>query len=638
MSRRLELVVPLASLLLGTAACDAGLDATEAAPGDETADLAAEAAPGASADVLATAAVIPDREPVEHGDGAHDDAHDHAHAGFAAGAPGRAARAALCVAPRFDVGAERLASPVASFPTFESPRCAFNSSSGCGLATFDAAAAEAFLDGLKARLPMYLPYTRSDVALGQGWIYNSGGSHRGQDYSRTDAISEGEDPTFEVRAVAPGVVRVITYSAGGGNTVGIEHTAPDGSKYYTYYMHLRDGRANDVSLALTHPSIVSAVADGDDRCTRYQAYATDFDDHPSWGTDAQTIAVEVGDVVQAGDFIAWAGNTGCGGAGAGLEADGSPKSHKGNVHLHTYWGVAHPSKPGVAVQFDPYGVYEEASTGCYDLLKVTAFRRFIAPFYPTFHGVSKSLVDFYFHYYPGMGRGLRTWHLDDDAQGQVRVVGSFQTGVGAFLAKGWQTWDAYQDDFAAFSSAGWRPREVTVAIDAQGARRVSSLWQPLEAGESFVSLTANLRASWPATFAAWGDAGRRVYNHFGYRYNGVDYHAVGGTSDWDGGYKIFTDRTSAEMDAKLDEQVALGWVPESLTVNEYGATRLLSGIFRKKPGCWKARWGLTPAAYQDYVSAQSAAGYRLVKAQSYADVTRYLVLLTRSAPANGVCP
>ena len=126
----------------------------------------------------------------------------------------------------------------------------------------------------------------------------------------------------------------------------------------TMYMHLRDGKTKDRASAL-------ALTSTSGSCTKYKAFATNFPNHVSWGTDDHVLEVAVGDTVFTGQRIGWAGNTGCGGAAAGLkdpadledgELPGQPKNWKGNVHLHTYWAVPHPTQADTWVYVDPYGV------------------------------------------------------------------------------------------------------------------------------------------------------------------------------------------------------------------------------------------------------------------------------------------
>lgn len=66
-----------------------------------------------------------------------------------------------------------------------------------------------------------------------------------------------------------------------------------------------------------------------------------------WGTDSETIPNLLGQTVTAGQFLAWAGNTGPG----GKRGAGGP-----NTHLHIFFARRDPSN-NEWYFFDPYGIY-----------------------------------------------------------------------------------------------------------------------------------------------------------------------------------------------------------------------------------------------------------------------------------------
>lgn len=128
------------------------------------------------------------------------------------------------------------------------------------------------------------PFTHTDVVLNGGWLYNSGSSHRGLDYSRSN-VPAGADPTFAVRAMADGIVRKVIplnpNSPRGGNVVIIEHTVPGKPSTFSLYFHLRNGKTADRAAVQT----VAAT------CPGYAIWATLNPNHVTWGTDAQAIMV-----------------------------------------------------------------------------------------------------------------------------------------------------------------------------------------------------------------------------------------------------------------------------------------------------------------------------------------------------------
>lgn len=153
----------------------------------------------------------------------------------------RQAVAATCVTPLELVGTEDLNYTTNGYPgvRFRPPSTAYAS---------DAAAALSFLTNAKPVQMTSEPFTHPDVVLNGGWLYNSGSSHRGLEYSRS-SVPAGADPTFAVRAMADGIVRKVIplnpNSPRGGNVVIIEHTVPSKPSTFSLYMHLRNGKTAD---------------------------------------------------------------------------------------------------------------------------------------------------------------------------------------------------------------------------------------------------------------------------------------------------------------------------------------------------------------------------------------------------------
>jgi hypothetical protein len=490
--------------------------------------------------------------------------------------------------------------------------------------------AEQFLRKVYAAQPFFLPFTDPDVRLGHGWYYSSdGGLHRACDYSRS-GVEQDEDPTFMVTSCASGVVQAAFWDHNSGNTVAVEHTAPGGQKVMILYMHLRNGRSNDVANAKSSTST-------DDKYVKYRAFATDYPEHLSWGTESQLLKVEASDTVGVHTEIGFAGNTGAGGAGSGLNEDGSPKNWKGNVHLHVYFAVPHPTVTDTWVWVDPYGVYERVDTGCYDLLQETRFSRLYAPFYPTFHGVPYEVVSYYFGYYVEMGRKLRTINVHRKGE-KLLVSGSFQTGIpGDWKAHGYMTGTQFQEKADLYWAAGLVPRETTVEKTLGGSPRYTAIWREVEAGESLEHRGALTDPEWVDTWEerVVGDEWR-LEDYFGYSAGGTDYQSVLVTSVEGRPFLFSGNKTSSELDTLIDEYKADGFLPVSFSISDFAGGRRYSGIFRDLPGCWKLLWGSTPSQYQGLVSDQVSKGYRVWKVQGYADSTRYGVIF--HADPGGPCP
>lgn len=518
--------------------------------------------------------------------------------------------APTCVTPDYYVEAGDRVFSGWSSQTFQAPKNAF--------ATKDEA--EAFLLKVHAEQPFFLPFTHPDVRLGHGWYYNSGGLHRACDYSRT-GVEENEDPTFVVTSAGNGVVVATDWDGNGGNYVAVESTAPGGQKVMFVYLHLRDGKTHDIAKAK------SSTSDSE-KYVKYRAFANDYPDHLSWGTDEHTIMVKVGDPVSVGTPLAWAGNTGAGGAGSGLNDDGSPKNWKGNLHLHVYVAVPHPTVSDTWVWVDPYGVYQEVDTGCYDLLKDTKFSRLYAPFYPTFHGVPYEVFKYYWGYYPNMGMKLRTLSIHRDGN-SLLASGSFQSGIpGGWYLHTYRTIDEFQDLANLRYSQGYIMRETTVEKTLGGQPRFSALWRPLEPGESIEHRAQLTDAQWSDL---WNDRvvddEWRLEDYFGYSVGGVNYNMAFVTSHQGRPFVYSGSMNSVDLDQAIDDYKTDGLLPVSFNAASRTEGLRFSGIFRNLPGCWKVRWGLTPAQYQAYITQQVQLGYRVWKVQGYADSNRYGVVL-----------
>ncbi|WP_377643524.1 M23 family metallopeptidase [Oryzobacter terrae] len=191
-----------------------------------------------------------------------------------------------------------------------------------------------------------LPFSDTDVTRGGIWRYDDGNHHHAGDYSQGDA-------TFPVLASAPGRVEYVGWDSWSGNTVVLSHDVGGvADAYRTLSMHLRDGADHDADAAWTTTIPTLSGAELTDYTTHLTGTGATKDpatrslDAAHWGTNAETILVEVGDTVQRGQQIGWAGNTGPG----GKRGAGGP-----NTHLHIFWTVR--DDDGRFYFFDPYGVY-----------------------------------------------------------------------------------------------------------------------------------------------------------------------------------------------------------------------------------------------------------------------------------------
>ncbi len=494
-------------------------------------------------------------------------------------------------------------------------------------------AARNFADDVRASMPMYLPYKNSHVYAGHGWFYNNGTFHGAVDYVR-DNYSEGNDPTFRVYSMAAGRVVTVLWDDLLGNTVVIEHQAPNGDLYRSSYMHMRDGFNHDLQKA----QAIDGGEKYDDsgkvrRVYKYSLFA--HKDDPStlhWGTNQQTIQVTVGDTVQAGEFLGWSGNTGSGGAGNGLDDNGNPNNTTtANNHLHLMMTVPDP-RPGFEndwVQIDPYGVYSEVDKGCYDLLDTAAYVRLFAPFYSNFHNVPANIVAKYFGYYPGMGRALQTINLHRDG-GELLASGSFQSGLPSqWKARTYMTGADFQNWFETYHDQGYRPREISVTPDSNGNPRFNVIWKKRN-GEGYYTYFGLTDAQWQQK---WNEhvvqGGMVVEEQVTYEDNNGARHAAVFISSPKVNFYEYHHMTSLVFNTTFDALNNAGFRLTNMNVAEINGNRSYGGIWRKVPGAWVARYGLTPSEYQDKYEEYAAQGYRLYRIQGYANSERFAAIWTK---------
>ncbi len=496
----------------------------------------------------------------------------------------------------------------------------------------DEQSARNFAITVTPKVPLVYPFHDPSVHAGQGWLYGDRSFHGAVDYSKSgDQYGPGKDPTFAVHASGDGVVVAVFWDSWSGNIVTIEHTAPDGSKIRTNYFHLRNGHDHDVAQALkTDPG-----TDPSGKPARYLKYAKLASKYPLlWGTNAQTIMVKAGDKVVRGQQIAWSGSTGPGGAGAGLNLDGTPTDpNTGNNHLHMMAAVPRPNGDGNWVQVDMFGVYNTldnaSGTDCYDLGQNPAYARLMAPFPPSFDNLPADTFLKYWSYYTGMGMVLQTFSVHRHG-GDVLTSGSFQWGI----ENDWYVYfylhanDA-QAKFDDFLKKGYRPREISVTLDDSKQPRINMIWKKMH-GESFYSWTNLSDADW---MAKWNDLvkkqGFRVEDHFEWSNDGKPHHAAIFVKDGQSDFVELHNLSSPGFQTDFDKYFKQGYQLQDINAAEGAGARTYGGIWMKKPGYWMTYYDQTPAQYQSNFWTLQLQGYRLWKIQGYADSGLFAAIWTK---------
>lgn len=471
-----------------------------------------------------------------------------------------------------------------------------------------------FAAGQVPRMAFFLPYPGDDAVLGGGWLYNNGDSHGSLDFGKKD-VADGSDPSFKILAAGSGRVVSKVWDNWHGNVLTIEHTAGNGQKYRTLYFHLRNGKAADLANAR---AIVPPDPSKVDQWTKYSKFSklkNPSDLH--WGTESHKILVNVGDWVNAGQLIAYSGNTGVGGASAGLKDDGTPfDSTRANNHLHFMLAVPNPKDSARWIFIDAFGFYEKASSGCQDLMKENQYARFFAPFYANFHNINSDLFFKYFGYYANMGLGIQTFSMYSIG-GQVKVAGAYADVKGPWLARGYLTTNDFNNYFNQHAKDGFRPRELSVSLDGQGQPRFSAVWKKL-AGELY-AVWINMS---DADFnARWNDL---VVNQK-FRVEDIAVYNIGGqrrsaaifVKDNQPFY-FYSGLTGDAFNAKFQELLKLGFVNTSFNAALPGGDRF-AGVWTKPGGQWATYYGMDSAGYQSRFNQLGGQGFRLHKVQGYSN-------------------
>ncbi len=484
---------------------------------------------------------------------------------------------------------------------------------------------------LKPRMPFYLPYSESTVRPGNVWYYSNGKGHGSIDYSKeSSAYGAGIDPTFKVLAAANGKVVSKGWVDLFGNFLILEHKAPNGTIYRTGYFHLRDGFDHDLQKAKA-----TKVTSGDptSRDSLYVLYANKS--NPStlqWGTNAQKIKVNVGDNVYAGQHIAFAGNTGYGGAGWGLDANGNPTNpNTANNHLHYMHWIKTPATSGDQswLEIDPYGVYAVVNDGNRDCLQAgvnNGFNRFFAPHYPSFHNVPLEFVAGEFGYFPGTGMGLQTLNVSRKGNDYISA-GSFQYG----LSNQWycrinMNGTQYQNYFDEYGGKGFIPRQISVCKSNGGDPLFTVIWRKIEPGEKTAAYHNIDDAAFTAAWKKHVDQEKKaVTEHVRYEVNGKVYHAVI-FSSINKGFYVFYGMDAAAFKKKFDELFAKGFMMSTIRAEEIGGKTTYAGVWIPLKGSFIALADMSFQGYQSKFDELSGKGYKLTRVMSYANSTKFAAI------------
>ncbi|WP_413290489.1 hypothetical protein [Bdellovibrio sp. HCB337] len=479
----------------------------------------------------------------------------------------------------------------------------------------DAGAAQTWAKGVVPQMPFYLPYDANKVSILRGWLSDNGSGNSAVDSWRA-SVAPNTDASFEVRAVAQGKVVSKLWDNWHGNVVVIEHTAANGSKYRSLYFHLRNGYTHDRKAA---SAIVPPDPNGNDITARYARFAKANDSKLYWGEESHVIPVNVGDEVKARQVIAYSGNTGVGGAGAGLKNDGTPSNAlRANNHLHFMMAVPSPTKGDEWVFVDPYGVYGKVSSSCYAIMKEIDYPRFFVPFYATFHNINWDLYKFYSDYYPKMSWGPQTLSVYK-AGTKIKAAGAFHPKAEkSWAARGYLTEEQLNKALKAFDKDDMRPRELQVTTAPDGSPRFTAIWQK-HGGNSFTTLVNLKDDDFAKKFRELVESkGYRIEDHVSYSVSGERRHSAILVKDGQGA-QYWHNMTQDDYTHKVQYLSANGWRNTSFNAAELPWGLRYSGVWMQKPGTWASWFNLNAANYQQKFDQYSTQGLRLWRIQGYND-------------------
>jgi murein DD-endopeptidase MepM/ murein hydrolase activator NlpD len=460
--------------------------------------------------------------------------------------------------------------------------------------------------------PTYFPFADSGVQVWQGWIYGSGGFHSSIDYGKSQK-------TFTVNAVAPGKVVHVDWHPWHGNVVIVEHTAEGYEPFRSMYFHLRNGKTHDLNMAKqTNPDNYSG--DSNTKAKRYKAYADqEYGGETHWGTNSQKILVKTDEWVNLGQQLAWAGNTGIGGASAMLNDEGKPNSSgQTNIHLHFMIAV---HDAGKWYFVDPYGAYSK-SLACYKERGAGQDAKFFLPHWPHFHNWDSDMLAKHqegFDYYAQFGYGPTDlcFHW---AGSQLRMSGIYERYNEKFAVRTGMTEAQYVDYWQTYKNQGFRPHKqfVCPSTNGGGTPRYACIWRPQQ-GEGWVSYHRMTGAEFNQKVQDLAQQSYRLTDFQVYRM-GSSLRVSGiWVKKWKP-YYCWWGLTAAQFQAKFNEHANQGFALTHFVPYEEGASLRYGGIWTK--GVFPSFYfyfGLSASGYQQKYEELAGKGFRLVEVRGYND-------------------
>jgi hypothetical protein len=230
--------------------------------------------------------------------------------------------------------------------------------------------------------------------------------------------------------------------------------------------------------------------------------------------------------------------------------------------------------------------------------------------------------------------GIPGRRFDSGEDYTARSVPGALSGGSAEVARHGQPIADYQCQFDQARLAGYAPVWIDV-FNSGGKAYVNSVWR--SSGEDIRAVHGLTGAQYQDAFEAAKKAGYRPSIVESYQDGGVRYLAVFRKSAGPE-YRAYHGRDAAFHQSAMDNWPKEGFVPVSVSVVSDGGRRY-TGLFEKRNvGSWQARSQLTPAEYQGFFDSNAKAGRRIAYLNGYRhDGQAYIVAIaTSQTPAGGV--
>lgn len=201
--------------------------------------------------------------------------------------------------------------------------------------------------------------------------------------------------------------------------------------------------------------------------------------------------------------------------------------------------------------------------------------------------------------------------------GQARFAAIWDTGARpAWVARHDQTSQAYQANFDAFVSQGYRL--VTVSGYTSGSQLLyAALWDK-GSGPSWQARHGLTSDQYQAVFDANVSQGWRLRMVNGYEYGGRAYYACLFDRSTGGAWVARHGLSAAQYQQAFDGYVSQGYKLMHVSAYTEGGQPRFAALWEQgQGGAWVARHGLTSAQYQQAFDSYLAQGYRLRTVSGY---------------------